>query len=111
MPRHCSKFILSARVAARHKAQQAKASRGSCEAQGCDVPPSWRQRVCRALAGSVLLALSVHSPATAEPVLRLPVSETAEIQQVQKTLFEAWDIVNEFYFDTATLVRAFVAVE
>ena len=109
-PRHrASTCILIAQTAQQRRTQRQRARSEDLDTAVPDgMQPSWPAQACRALAAAVLSAvtLSVQLPATAEQTLRLPVSDAREIQEVQKTLFEAWDIVNEFYYDSATLVRA-----
>jgi hypothetical protein len=41
----------------------------------------------------------------ADKVLRIPLADREDIQNVQRTMLEAWQVVEDLFFDTAALVR------
>jgi hypothetical protein len=45
----------------------------------------------------------------ADKVLRIPLADREEIQNVQHTMLEAWQVVEDLFFDTAALVRCFAS--
>lgn len=55
-------------------------------------------------AGAVLLACTSPSGAQAEQ-LRLSISRSEEVMQVQESMLESWSIVDDVFFDSSTLVR------
>ena len=55
-------------------------------------------------ASAVLLSCSAPSTAHAEQ-LRLSISRNEDIMQVQESMLESWSIIDDVFFDSATLVR------
>ena len=54
----------------------------------------------------------VSSAAADQPstVLRVPLSDSAEIQNVQRTMIEAWEVCADYFFDSNALVRHWLQV-
>eukprot|EP00892_Ulva_mutabilis_P005968 jgi/Ulvmu1/3743/UM173_0016.1 len=62
------------------------------------------RNVLLSTAGAVLLGYSAPSSAEAEQ-LRLAISRSEEVMQVQESMLESWSIIDDVFFDTSTLNR------